>query len=206
MALTRLYPIVNVASDDAASIDRARGLACTVAGAGVSILQLRAKTLPAGRLAELAGMLAGELHRRGCRLIVNDRADVARAAGAAGVHLGNEDLDPRHARAVLGPAAIIGYSTHAPEQAAAARGLPVDYLGFGPVFESPTKAGARAPRGLQQLGRACRSAGHPVVAIGGVTLETAAAALAAGAASVAVIRDLEEADDPGARARRYLSL
>jgi len=204
--LPRLYPIVNVTGEGAAEIARARDLAVTVAAAGAPLLQLRAKTLAAGPLTELAVQLVASLARFSCRLVVNDRADVAAAAGAAGVHLGDEDLEPCDARALLGPAAIIGYSTHSPEEAAAADHLPVDYLGFGPVFDSPTKAGVRHARGLDALAAACSGTSVPVVAIGGVTLETAASVLGAGAASVAVIRDLELADDATAITRRYLAL
>lgn len=204
--LPRLYPIVNVTGDGADQLARARDLAAAVAAGGASLVQLRAKTLAAGPLTELAAALVESLALFSCRLVVNDRADIAAAVGAAGVHLGDEDLDPHHARALLGRGAIIGYSTHSPEEAAAAGRLPVDYLGFGPVFESPTKAGVRRARGLDALAAACSRTSLPVVAIGGVTLDTAADALAAGAASVAVIRDLELAADATAVARRYLSI
>ena len=98
---------------------------------------------------------------------------------------------------------MIGYSTHSPTEAQAASDLPVDYLGFGPVFDSPTKAGVRSARGLEQLASACSASSLPIVAIGGVTLLTAPHAIAAGAASVAVIRELEDTDDPEALAGLY---
>ncbi len=204
--LPRLYPIVNVTGHGAAEITRARDLAAAVAAGGASLVQIRAKMLAAGPLTELAATLVESLARSSCRLVINDRADVAAAVGAAGVHLGDDDLDPHDARALLGRGAIIGYSTHSPEEAAAADRLPVDYLGFGPVFESPSKAGVRGARGLDALAAACSRTSLPVVAIGGVTLDTAIDALSAGAASVAVIRDLELAADAAAVTRRYLSL
>lgn len=189
--------------DSRSSVERAVQLTRAVARGGARLVQLRAKDLPAGPFTELAARLVSEPGTSRCRLIVNDRVDVALAAGAAGVHLGDEDLDPRRAREILGRDALIGYSTHSPPEAEAASALPVDYLGFGPVFESPTKAGVRSARGLDQLAAACSSTHLPVVAIGGVTRLTAPPAIAAGATSVAVIRELEDADDPEALARLY---
>lgn len=185
------------------TIERAVQLTRAVARGGAPVVQLRAKELPAGSFSELATQLVSELETTRCSLIVNDRVDVAMAARAAGVHLGDEDLDPRRAREILGRDAVIGYSTHSPTEAQAASDLPVDYLGFGPVFDSPTKAGVRSARGLEQLASACSASSLPIVAIGGVTLLTAPHAIAAGAASVAVIRELEDTDDPEALAGLY---
>lgn len=206
MKLPALYPIVNVAGPSPADADRAFALAVELAEAGCTLLQLRAKTLGAGAMTALAGRLVETLRGSRIRLLVNDRADVAAASGAAGVHLGDEDLPVDAARAVLARGAvrpIVGYSTHSVQEVAAASNLPADYLGFGPVFESPTKAGVRAARGLTQLADACRATTLPVVAIGGVTLETAPACWKAGAASVAVIREIEESGDRRALVAAY---
>ena len=204
LALPPLYPIVDVAEASSASCGRAIALARELAAAGIDLIQLRAKGLGAGAMSDLAGTLVETLREQGARLIVNDRADVARIASAAGVHLGDEDLPVAAARSVFGDAAIIGYSTHTIEEVAAAATSSADYLGFGPVFDSPTKPHVRAARGVEMLARACRAAAQPVVAIGGVTLATAPELWRAGAASVAVIGELERASDARALARDYL--
>ncbi len=198
-----LYPIVDV-HDDGDDSGRALALARALIAAGIEVLQIRAKRLSSGAFADLVreAVMAGP----DCRIIVNDRADVALAAGAAGVHLGDQDLPVQSARRLLGPGHIVGLSTHSIEEIEAAQGLPVDYLGFGPVFESPTKPGLRRPRGTELLAEACRRSRIPVVAIGGMGLERAAGVLRAGAASVAVISELERAADPAALADDYRRL
>src|SRR5262245_45916597 len=169
-ALPRFYPIVNLRNDEPAEIERVRTLARELAAAGATLVQLRAKSVGAGLFTDLAAALVKDLAASHCALIVNDRADVASAAGAAGVHLGDEDLPVAAARTLLGANAWIGYSTHSVAEIESAP-PEADYLGFGPVFESPTKAGVRDARGLDLLAAACRAAGkRPVVAIGGVTL------------------------------------
>jgi thiamine-phosphate pyrophosphorylase len=201
--LPPLYPIVNVAGDEAAACERAFALAVELADAGCSLIQLRAKTLGAGAMTGLASRMVEALHPAGALLIVNDRADVAAACGAAGVHVGDEDLPVEAVRRVVGPDAIVGFSTHSIEEAARASSCGADYLGFGPVFESPTKAGVREARGLELLSRACHATSLPVVAIGGVTLETAPECWSAGAASVAVISELERSADRRALVAAY---
>lgn len=207
MKLPPLYPIVNVHGTDAASGDRALTMAVELAGAGATLLQLRAKPLGAGALTELTGRIVEALSGSGTLLVINDRLDVAVAAGAGGVHLGDDDLPVAAARRVLGAARIadflVGYSTHSVEEAAAASGMPVDYLGFGPVFNSPTKAGVRDARGVSLLARACCATRLPVVAIGGVTLESAVDCWNAGAASVAVISEIERCADRHALVAAY---
>jgi thiamine-phosphate pyrophosphorylase len=202
LALPPLYPIVNVRSEEAAELSRIRRLAMDLATAGVELIQLRAKTLGAGAFTELAAELVVSLRERGCALIVNDRVDVALAAGAAGVHLGDEDLPVKAARRLIGPDAVVGYSTHS---LADVGGAPRDasYLGFGPVFESPTKAGVREPRGTDVLRAACAASSLPVVAIGGITLAHAPAVWAAGAASCAVISEIERTKDVAALVRAW---
>ena len=124
---------------------------------------------------------------RESRLVVNDRADVARLAGAAGVHLGQDDLPPAAARELLGPESLIGWSTHGPEQVERGDSLPVDYLAFGPVFPTATKKDARPVVGCAGLREVRRLTRKPLVAIGGITPANAAEAIAAGADCVAVI-------------------
>ncbi len=192
LALPRIYPIVDVVSEEAAEIERAFTLATEVARAGAGLLQLRAKSIGSGVLAEISTRWTGALAEFDCALVVNDRTDVALAAGAAGVHLGDCDLPPEAARRIAGDRLMIGYSTHSVEEAAAADPTIVDYIGFGPVFESPTKPGVREARGLALLEAACAAARVPVVAIGGITLETAPAVWAAGAHSLAIISELQK--------------
>jgi thiamine-phosphate pyrophosphorylase len=199
-----IYPIVDLHDASAAERTRVGWLARTLADAGATIIQLRAKPLGAGDLSRLAAELVAPLAASRCRLIVNDRADVALVAGAAGVHLGDQDLPVVAARAVIGARGIIGYSTHDEADLARADAMEADYLGFGPIFESPTKPGARDPRGIEALERVSAHAGDtPVVAIGGVTLEQAPALWAAGAASVALISEIERAPDPARLLRSY---
>jgi thiamine-phosphate pyrophosphorylase len=136
---------------------------------------------------------------------VNDRADLARMSGAAGVHVGQDDLAPGEARALVGEGAIVGCSTHTRAQVEAALPLPVDYIAVGPVFGTRTKETGYEPVGLALVSEAARLAGaRPVVAIGGITLETAPSVIASGAGAVAVIGDLLAGRDPAARVTAYL--
>lgn len=158
---------------------------------GATFVQLREKKLPALDFytqAKTALTVAGE---RGVRVIINDRVDVALAAGAAGVHLGQDDLPPEAARKLLGNTAIVGYSTHNVSQAIAAASLPIDYLAIGPIFETGTKPDPDPLVGLDGL-RAVRKAigDMRLVAIGGINETNAAAVIDAGADSVAVISAL----------------
>ena len=132
----------------------------------------------------------------GVQLIINDRVDIALAAGASGVHLGQEDLSPEAARGLLGPQAIIGYSTHNVDQAISATKLPIDYVAIGPIFGTTTKSDTAPVLGLEGL-RAVREAigEFPLVAIGGITLSNARAVIDAGADSVAVISALLSTPD-----------
>src|SRR5688500_7759449 len=141
--LPPLYPIVNVAGDSSAECERAFALSVELAEAGCSLLQLRAKMLGAGAMTELAQRMVEALRGSSALLIVNDRADVAAVSGAAGVHVGDADLPADSARRVLAASplpspAIVGFSTHSVAEASHAWTSGADYLGFGPVFESPT--------------------------------------------------------------------
>ena len=203
LKLPPLYPIVNVAGDRANAVESALALAIELAAAEAGILQLRAKHLAAGAFARLAERLVRALEGSATLLVINDRADVASAVGADGVHVGDDDLSVSAVRRVVGRSSVVGYSTHSAAEAASASSLAADYLGFGPVFESPTKAGVREARGVEQLAEACRVSSLPIVAIGGITLATAADCWRAGAASVAVIREIENAEDRRALVAAY---
>ena len=202
--LSPVYPILDLRSEDEQERTRVERLARAVFAAGVRAAQLRAKTVSTSLFEDIACFLRRAADNAGCALIVNDRCDVALAAQAEGVHLGDEDLDPCQARLLLGRRAMIGYSTHSTDDVRKAARLPVDYIGFGPVLESPTKPGVRRPRGMEVLAAACRIARQPVVAIGGLTLADAEHAWRAGAASVAVISELERTADPVVLLREFV--
>src|SRR5262249_7697636 len=160
-------------------------------------IQLRDKQPSSGARLALADAAVALARRAGARLIVNDRADLARLAGADGVHVGQDDLPVEEARRIVGRDAIVRVSTHDPAQAAAVAASAA-YLAVGPIYGTATKDTGYSARGLDLLRRALRlSSGQaagasavPVVAIGGITLERAPEVIAAGAASVAVISDL----------------
>ena len=173
------------------------------AGAGARILQIRMKPASAAAILAAARAALPICRRHGALLIVNDRADLALAAGADGVHLGQTDL-PIDAVRSLGDCAsfVIGVSTHDEDQVRAALAAGADYLGFGPVFETLTKLNPDPVQGIQGLARAVALAGStPVVAIGGITAGNAPAVRAAGAAAACAIAAVNRARDPGRAGR-----
>ena len=140
-----------------------------------------------------------------CAIIVNDRVDLAAMSAAAGVHVGQEDVPPAAARQLLGEDAIVGFSTHTTPQIEAAVREPISYLAIGPVFGTRTKATGYDAVGLDRVAEAVRfSRDLPVVAIGGITLETAPSVVSAGASGVAVISDLLADRKPTERVAAYL--
>jgi thiamine-phosphate pyrophosphorylase len=174
---------------------------------GATFLQLRVKAEGGGVFLELASAVVELGASAGATVIVNDRADVARLAHAAGVHVGEGDLAPPDVRAIVGADAVIGLSTHTVDQVDRAIDQPVNYVAIGPVFGSVTKSTGYDRVGLVMVGEAAKRArarGLPVVAIGGITLFTAPSLIDAGAASVAVIGDLLTTGNPAARVREYL--
>jgi thiamine-phosphate pyrophosphorylase len=198
----RLYGIVGPANG------RGRDLGALVAEAvagGCTLIQLRDKLSPTRAMVERARSLKAALAGTGVPLLINDRVDVALAAGADGVHLGQDDMDPRDARAILGDRAILGLTLKTPAHAQAMRGLPVDYGCIGGVFATTSKDNPEPPIGLDGLARvvaAGRDAGVPLGAIAGIDAGNAAHVIGAGADGVAVISALFDAGDPGGAARR----
>jgi len=186
---------------------------------GATLLQLRAKKAASGWLLDIATAIVALAHRANAIVIVNDRADIARLSGADGVHVGQDDLAPAAVRQIIGAgldpegphgthAAIVGLSTHTPEQLETALQLQASYIAIGPVFSTDTKTTGYTGLGLEAVRRAAARTGQrgvPLVAIGGVTLETAPEVIRAGAGTVAVISDLVAAGDPAARVRAYLA-
>ncbi|MGH9301510.1 MAG: thiamine phosphate synthase [Acidimicrobiales bacterium] len=162
---------------------------------GVDIVQLRDKSLsdrPLMARAQLARDVCGE---SGIPFILNDRADVALAVGADGVHVGQDDLPPALARRIMGPHAIVGLSTHSRSELDASDAEPVDYVSVGPVTETPTKPG-RAGTGLGYVDYAARVCRRPFFVTGGINPESAGPVLAAGARAVVVVRALGDSPDP----------
>ena len=167
---------------------------------GATMVQLRLKDESARVLVEVARALVATLS---VPVIVNDRADVAIAAGAAGVHLGAEDVPVAAIRRVAPPVFVIGASVGADEEVALAVGA--DYVGIGPVYETASKGDAGLAIGIDRFAQLSKACGTPALAIGGLTVENAASAMHAGASGIAVIRAIFAAPDPEAAARALRS-
>jgi thiamine-phosphate diphosphorylase len=172
--------------------------------AGVSILQLRVKSLPPVDFLELAKDARTATRAHDCKLIINDRIDIALACHADGVHLGQDDLPLSTGRALMGEK-IVGISTHNLDQAHAAERNGADYIGFGPMFGSATKVTGYEARGLEMLQQIRRAVKLPIVAIGGITEKNVREVWQAGADSAAIISDILHDDDPGVKALRILT-
>jgi thiamine-phosphate pyrophosphorylase len=191
--LPKLYPVTD---RRLSGLSHAEQVARLIEG-GAAFIQLREKHLSPREFYSEAGEALKVARARGAKLIINDRADIALALGADGVHLGQDDVPPEAARALLGERAVIGFSTHSVEQAIAAARLPVDYIAVGPVFATKSKENPDPVVGLEGLRRVREAVGSiPLVAIGGVTRENAPSVLAAGADSVAVISALLSPQNP----------
>jgi len=179
-----------------------------LAGAGVELFQYRDKRGSARKIQGTSAALVRRLANvgKGARFIVNDRADIAAMVGAGGVHVGQEDLPAEAARKICGGALWVGVSTHNLEQLRAAEATSADYIAVGPIFRTGTKENPDPVVGLEFLRAARGITRKPLVAIGGITVESAQAVYEARADSLAVIRDLMAAEDPAARAREYLAI
>lgn len=201
--IPRLYAIVDAAQMATKS---PVFIAEALFSAGVRLIQYRDKTGTSRRLFEASRDIALQAKRANALFIVNDRADIARASGARGVHLGQEDLPVELARRVLRRDQWVGISTHTLSQISQAEFSSADYVAFGPIFATRSKERPDPVVGLEGLCQARALTRKPLVAIGGITLANAPAVIEAGADSVAVIHDLLAAEDIGARAREFLRL
>jgi thiamine-phosphate pyrophosphorylase len=186
--LPRIYPIL-----DGETLAR-RGVAVETAAAawlegGARILQIRHKGHWGRAVYDAAARVASLCRECGARFVVNDRADIAMLLGA-GLHVGQDDLAPSDARRLMGAGAVIGFSSHNPEQLCAAAREPVDYVALGPVFATATKANPDPVVGVEEVRRCRALIEKPLVAIGGITMDNARDVLAAGADSLAVIAGL----------------
>jgi thiamine-phosphate pyrophosphorylase len=195
-AAAALYAIADASFGDPVA------LADKLFAGGVRLLQVRNKKGSSRELLQQVEQILAMAPAR-AYVLVNDRVDVALLVGAAGVHLGQTDLNPALARQILGPDRLIGLSTHNLEQALEADKLPVDYIGVGPVFWTSSKENPDPVLGLEKLAEICEAVRKPVVAIGGITIDQAEQVRVAGARSVAVIRDLLASDDIAERARQW---
>ena len=199
-AIRGLYGIVDVSGNpglDELTLGRAW------LAAGVSVLQLRMKAASDDAMRSVLVELVPRCAAAGCLLIVNDRVHLAAEHPGVGVHLGQDDGDPREVRRLLGPDRLIGWSTHTLEQVRLAPSLGVDYVGYGPVFSAAAKHRATgdtrtpmAARGLAALSEAVAAATLPVVAIGGIDATRLPFVLATGVQSVAMISAVSQAEDP----------
>lgn len=205
LVLPPVYPIIDI------DICRMRGidphaLAAGCLEGGARLVQVRQKGHDTGGAALLAVVrsIVAAASPVQALVVVNDRADIAAMAGAGGVHVGQQDLAPETVRAIAGPDVVVGLSTHTREQVDAALAGDADYVAVGPVFSTATKDTGYDARGLELVSFAA-GRGKPVVAIGGITLASAGAVLAAGAASVAIISDLlSDAGGVALRIREFL--
>jgi thiamine-phosphate pyrophosphorylase len=178
--------------------------------AGVSVLQLRMKDADDAQRLPILRALKELADPAGAQVLVNDHVHLASAVPGVGVHLGQDDHDPRQARAILGDSVLIGLSTHTPRQAREAEGLGVDYIGYGPIFSARGKhisaqdqRPLRSPVGLAALKAVVREAAVPVVAIGGIDLDRLPLLLATGVEAVAVLSAVTSAPSPVDAARAF---
>jgi len=195
-----LYPILDVTLCRARGLDALAVLDAFLDG-GARFIQLRDKSASSDARLALADAVVARVHAAGGRVIVNDRPDIARLAGADGVHVGQDDMTVEDARRFLGGDAIVGLSTHDEAQVEAGLATSASYLAVGPIYGTATKDTGYTARGLGLVAFAARR-GRPIVAIGGITLERVPDVIAAGATSVAVISDLLR-EDPAAMVRRF---
>jgi thiamine-phosphate pyrophosphorylase len=191
LAGARLYLVCDATPDGSELPDLLRA---AVAG-GVDIVQLREKLLPDDELLAVAHASSALTRQLRTLLIVNDRPWVAQKAGADGVHVGQDDMPVADVREIVGPEMLIGLSTHSPAQIDAVDASRVDYIGVGPIHETPTKPG-RPAVGLELIRYAAAHAPVPFFAIGGLDAGNLAQALDAGASRVCVLRAIAAAEDP----------
>ncbi len=184
MIIPKIYPITDRYLSPVPVVEQVR----LIAEGGARLIQVREKGISSAEFFYTVTAAIKLCRPLGSRLIVNDRADIALAAGADGVHLGQDDLPPEEARRILGPNAIIGISTHNIDQAIAAAKMPVDYIAVGPIFPTQTKSDTEKLIGLDGIREIKKLIGSiPLVAIGGINADSFASVIKAGASSAALI-------------------
>ena len=197
--LPRIYPITDTTISGLPHAEQIERLAA----GGATLIQLREKHASPREFYRMALDAMMVARRLGVQIIVNDRVDIAAAVDADGVHLGQDDLPPDQARALLGESRIIGFSTHSLEQALAAESAPVDYIAIGPIFQTSSKENPDPIVGIGALRKIKSQITKPLVAIGGISFHTVSQVVAGGADSVAIISDLLSAKDITAQTRSY---
>ena len=199
----RLYLV----TDRGLSLGRSlEGVVIEAVAGGATMVQLREKEAPTGEFVALAKRLRALLAPLGVPLVINDRVDVALAADADGVHIGQSDMAYEDARRLLGPDKIIGLSVENFEDLERANSLDVDYVGISPVYGTPTKTDTAQPFGLEGLRKAVELSAHPTVAIGGMNQQTVAEVMATGCDGVAVVSAICSAPSPRQAAQELLKL
>ncbi len=199
--LPRIYPITDVRLSGLTHAEQVRRLA----EGGATFIQLREKKASPREFYEAAVEAIAVARTLDVKIIINDRLDIAIAARADGVHLGQDDLPVEEARRLIGWSGIIGFSTHNLKQALEADSLPADYIAIGPVFQTSTKENPDPTTGLDLVREVKQRVTKPLVAIGGITLERAVSVIEAGADSLAIISDLYSTGDITNRFRTFLA-
>jgi thiamine-phosphate pyrophosphorylase len=171
---------------------------------GAQLVQIRDKSTPLCELLPDLHRCLEFAYKKDITLILNDRCDLVLSCNAMGIHLGQEDLPPEAARSLLGRKKIIGFSTHSLAQVKRSLGLPIQYIGFGPIYRTSTKANALPEVGLKKLAHACKISSIPVVAIGGIGLDQIRPVLQAGACSAAIISSLMTAKSIARQMQNFL--
>jgi thiamine-phosphate pyrophosphorylase len=197
LSRSRLYGILDLGY---VPMGDSRRVAEALVGGGVDLLQLRAKRLPAAEIEKLAVEIRSITAPAGVPLIINDHAEVARKVGAEGVHVGQDDLTVAQAREIVGPDCAVGKSTHSIDQAVRAFHEGADYIGFGPLFATPTKPDY-APIGLAEIGKVHEAVPIPIFCIGGIKLDNLAKVIEAGAQRLVIVSGLLQAADIAGSAR-----
>jgi thiamine-phosphate pyrophosphorylase len=200
LVMPRLYVIL-----DAGLVrEPAQEIARQLVGAGVRLLQYRAKNVAAREALETAKQLADLARTEGASFFVNDRPDLAYLSGADGVHVGQDDVSVEQARTILGPDRWVGVSTHNRQQFERAVASSADYVAIGPIFATTSKLNPDPVVGIELLRQLRPLTQKPIVAIGGIRLDRAAEVIEAGADSVAVISDILGAPNPAQQARQFI--
>jgi len=200
--LPRIYPITDTSISGLSHSEQIERLAA----GGATLIQMREKRASPREFYRMALDAMTIATKLGVQIIVNDRVDIAVAVDADGVHLGQDDLPPERARVLLGESRIIGFSTHSLEQAIAADSAPIDYIAIGPIFNTASKEKPDPVVGASAISAIKPHLKKPLVAIGGITLDTVSEVIAAGADSVAIISDLLTAKDITQRMRTYFEM
>jgi thiamine-phosphate pyrophosphorylase len=197
LSRSRLYGILDLAYVGPA---KAVEVATALIAGGVDLLQLRAKDVAVGEIERLAADLKALTDQHGVPLIINDHPEIARAIGAAAVHVGQDDSPVAEARRIVGPGCAVGKSTHSIDQAIRAFYEGADYIGFGPLFATPTKPDY-APIGLEDIAKVHDAVRIPIFCIGGIKLDNLPKVIEAGARRVVIVSGLLKASDPAQYAR-----